>query len=132
MTPLYPPMPLGALWPEIILVLAACGVLLLSQARSPRLSAGVNWLALWSIVIAAVVVWLAPQLLRSPAEVVTGGGLVFDTLAGFVRISTLVLGLLLVFFVVRTTAPLRRIVTPVMVLVLALVLPLQRIMRERP
>jgi len=34
--------------------------------------------------------------------------------------ASVVLGLLLVFFVVRTTAPLRRIVTPVMVLVLTL------------
>ena len=80
---------ISLLWPEIILLSAACGLLLLGQAAANGLRRSVPMVALLAIIAALAIVrfW--------PPDATAGGGLAFDSLAQFVRLSTLVLGLVL-------------------------------------
>lgn len=81
---------ISLLWPEIILLSAACGLLLLGQAAANGLRRSVPMVALLAIIAALAIVrfW--------PPDATAGGGLAFDSLAQFVRLSTLVLGLVLI------------------------------------
>jgi NADH-quinone oxidoreductase subunit N len=85
-----PPIPLSALWPELLLLIAGCAVLLLGQARE-SLRRLAPWTALAALALATVLVVVGG---RSPDEA-RGSGLTFGTLAYFVRLSALELGILL-------------------------------------
>ncbi len=94
MEPLYNSIRLSTLLPEIILVVAGCAVLLVSQAQRDALRRAANWVALLAILVAALLIWAAPSVVGSTG-ITTGSGLVYDPLAGYVRISTLILGFLI-------------------------------------
>jgi NADH-quinone oxidoreductase subunit N len=86
----------GSLLPELVLTVAACAVLLVAQAARESVRRVTPWVTLVGIVVAIVVLkggqfWGTP-----PAEITISGGLAFDNLAGFVRISALILGVLIV------------------------------------
>jgi NADH-quinone oxidoreductase subunit N len=92
-----PRLPIAALAPEIVLLVAGCLILLLGQSQRPRRRRLMPWIALAALVLDIVIlllgVWLAarwPTL--SFAE---GNGLRFGSIARFVRLSTLELGVLL-------------------------------------
>lgn len=92
---LAPPISLSAILPELILLVAGCAVLLLGQARSDGWRRLMPWTALAALVAALAVVvartrgdaWDTAGLIRS--------GLEYASLALFVRISALELGILI-------------------------------------
>lgn len=79
---------INALWPEILLAAAGCGVLLLALIRKASLSRLVPGVTLVAILAAFAV------LKFGGVSSGVGSGLVFDRTAEFVRIAALVLGLL--------------------------------------
>lgn len=94
---LAPPIPFGALAPEILLAVAACVVLVLGQSRRE----GVRRTLVPALTLAAVglgiVVLRGPELLGWWSLADSGGsGLYYDQLAQFVRVSALILGFIIV------------------------------------
>jgi NADH-quinone oxidoreductase subunit N len=96
MTP-HAPLPIAALLPELILLIAGCTVLLLGQAASNarrRLSPLVALLALvLAILLVFVEPWLASRL--GLGSDLAGNGLFYGSLARFTRLSALELGVVL-------------------------------------
>ena len=87
----YSPLDLMNLLPEVVLVVAGCAVLLMSQAGAETVRRAAPWVALWSIIVAAGIVVFGGGDRGS-----IGGGLDHDDLANYVRISTLILGFMFV------------------------------------
>lgn len=89
------PIALSALLPEIVLAVAGCAVLFVAQAQREATRRATPWVVLAGLLLALVILrpvgWLGATL---PGGAV-GGGLFFDNLADFVRISTLILGVLI-------------------------------------
>jgi NADH-quinone oxidoreductase subunit N len=87
------PIRIAALWPEIVLLIGACTVLLVGQARREARQALTTWAALGTLVVAIVVV-----LTQRGGDLTTafGSGLRFDALANFVRVVALGIGVPLV------------------------------------
>lgn len=90
--PLYPPISLLPILPELVLAVAACIVLVVSQSRRAAIKGLAPWVSLTSIVIALMAVWYGARVAASSWEPVAGSGLVFDSLAAFVRLSSLIVG----------------------------------------
>jgi NADH-quinone oxidoreductase subunit N len=90
-----PAFSLGTLLPEIILAVAACAVLLLGQGRRDSVRRAATWVTLAGIVVAILVLRTGNLWSTLAEETIIGGGLAFDNLGGFVRISALVLGILI-------------------------------------
>lgn len=88
---MYPLIPLGAILPEIILLIGGCLVLLLGQAGGERIRRSTPAVALGSLVVAILAMVLRP----APEAIELGSGLVYDGLAAFARNSTLVLGVVI-------------------------------------
>lgn len=86
---LRPAIPFAVLWPEIILMIAGCVILMLGQSRREELRRLGPWLGLFALVTAIAIVMLWPH------DAAVGSGLLFDSLARFVRIAALELGILL-------------------------------------
>jgi NADH-quinone oxidoreductase subunit N len=84
-----PPIPVSALWPELILLIGGCAVLLLGQAGAAMRRNGVPALTLATLALALVTVYFGSQ------TGATGNGLVYGPLAQFVRLSALELGILM-------------------------------------
>lgn len=85
--------PLAALWPELILLIGGCVVLLLGQVRRETWRPTAPWLTLATLVVAlGAVIWRWRWGDAGEAE---GNGLYYYTLAPFVRIAALELGVLL-------------------------------------
>ena len=82
--------PISALLPEILLVAAGCGVLLLSLSKRGHVSRLAPWVTLGAILAAFLVVKFA-----APVQVVFGSGMALDRVAEFVRTAALILGLLI-------------------------------------
>ena len=93
MSPFSPPISISAVWPEIIVLLAGCAVLLVGQARRHAVRAAVPWVALGALVAALVVVrW--PAFMNQTIPYALGSGLEYAGLADFVRVSALIFGVL--------------------------------------
>ncbi|MBK9119459.1 MAG: NADH-quinone oxidoreductase subunit N [Phycisphaerales bacterium] len=90
---LTPPISLLTLLPEIVLLVAACGVLIIGQERRAGLRQLAPWAALGALIAALVLVLRG---VGEPAAGVAASGLYFGGLARFVRVSALELGILLV------------------------------------
>lgn len=91
-----PPIPLSALLPELVLLVAGCVVLVLGQARRESWRLATPWATLAGLVIALGLVligpgWVEPGL----GSRRVGSGLDCGSLAAFVRLSALQLGILL-------------------------------------
>lgn len=84
-----------ALLPEFVLTVAGCAVLLVGQAARDAVRRAVPMVALIGMVVAILVLHTGRYWGMSPAGDEISGGLVFDNLAGFVRISALILGVLI-------------------------------------
>lgn len=86
-----------ALLPEIILLLAGCAVLLIGQAKQESSRRLAPWVALLSLVVAFVAALVGPKVteLWFAAANTAGSGLACGSLAQFVRISALEIGILL-------------------------------------
>lgn len=87
-----------SLLPELTLLLTACAVLLLAQSPRRMLSQAVPWVTLAAISFAIILLELiVPQIVKSAAldEAAIGVGLRLDSLARFVRLSALILGVLI-------------------------------------
>ncbi|MCK4340993.1 MAG: NADH-quinone oxidoreductase subunit N [Phycisphaerae bacterium] len=81
----------SALWPEIILLIAGCAVLLLGQARSEAWRRLMPWLTLAALAAAICIVVLKRHFGEFAFE--EGNGLSYGSLAVFVRIAALGLGI---------------------------------------
>lgn len=92
---IYAPVSLWTVLPEALLLLSGCAVLLLGLAGDRRLRDSVPWVTLLTLALAAVLLKVQ-EFNPGDAQSLVGGGLVFDRLAGYVRISALILGILLV------------------------------------
>jgi NADH-quinone oxidoreductase subunit N len=86
--PLAPPIPWSALLPETVLLVAGCAVLLLGQSTRRTWA---PWVTLGSLVVAVVLAWIGGQRGSEP----TGSGLAYGSLAAFVRLAALELGIVL-------------------------------------
>jgi NADH-quinone oxidoreductase subunit N len=91
------PLPIAALLPEIILLVAGCTVLLLGQSQHDRRRRAMPWVALIALVLDLALVLLGARMAeRWPAlRDAHGNGLTYGSLALFVRLSALELGILL-------------------------------------
>jgi NADH-quinone oxidoreductase subunit N len=96
MTP-QAPLPIAALLPEIILVIAGCAVLLLGQSQRDHRRRLAPWVTLGALGLDLVVVLVGARWAdRWPTlRLAAGNGLAYGSLALFVRLSGLELGLLL-------------------------------------
>lgn len=86
-----PPISLVAILPELIVVFAAAAVLLAGQSHRASVRNSMPWLGLVGLVAALVCL----RLFAVSGEVAVGSGLRFDSFADFVRISTLILGVII-------------------------------------
>jgi len=86
--PLAPPIPWSALVPETVLLVAGCVVLLLGQSSRRALA---PWVTLVSLVAAVALAWVAGNRGSEAA----GSGLAYGSLAAFVRLAALELGIVL-------------------------------------
>jgi len=86
----------AALLPEFVLTIAGCAVLLFGQAARQMLRRAVPAVALIGMVVAILVLHTGRFWGMSPPADDVSGGLVFDNLAGFVRITALIIGILIV------------------------------------
>lgn len=86
---------ISTLLPELILLIGGCIVLLGTPLRRERAGGHLPWVTLLSLVAALVVAWFQGQ--RTALEVPTdqGSGLYYHSLAAFVRIAALELGILI-------------------------------------
>ena len=91
-----PAIGLSSLWPEFILAAVACAVLLLGQAGRETVRRWAPAVSLAGIIAAIIVLRLTQGSAADAAEAGIRGGLYFDALAGYVRISALILGVLIV------------------------------------
>lgn len=85
-----------SLVPELILAAVGCVVLLMTQAKSGSVRRAVPGITLSGIVLAILILRFGHLLGISVGADSINGGLVFDGLAGFVRVSALILGVLIV------------------------------------
>lgn len=92
---LAPPISLLAVLPELLMLTAVCAVLLIGQIRRPGVAAALPWLSLLGVVATLLLV-RGPTLFGydTPA-VMAGSGLDIGPLAEFVRVSTLIVGVLI-------------------------------------
>jgi len=88
------PIAFPALVPEVILATGGCVVLILGQAAAASVRRSVQWLSLLTIVLAIFA--LRSSAGWGGADAVGGSGLEIDRLANFVRIGTLIVGVLIV------------------------------------
>lgn len=89
---LVPPIPMLAMLPELTLMAAGCAVLLVGHMRSaPRIAPA---LAIGALIVALLTL-RGPEMLGRPFEIVSGSLLLLDSFAGFVRVSTLIVGILI-------------------------------------
>ena len=91
-----PAISLTPLWPEMILVAVACAVLLLGQAGRGTIRRSVPLVSLLGVIAAILVLRLGQTGAADAIESGVRGGLYFDALAGYVRITALILGVLIV------------------------------------
>lgn len=84
---------LSTLWPEIVLLVTGCVVLLLGQG--PRGRRAAPWITLAGLVAAIGVVLMQQPPADETPRTIAGSGLFYHTLATFVRIAALELGILL-------------------------------------
>ena len=91
------PLPIAALLPEIVLLVAGCLVLLLGQSRHDRRRRLMPWIALAALVLDLAIVLLGARLAeRWPAlGTAQGNGFTYGSLTLFTRLSALELGVLL-------------------------------------
>jgi len=99
----YPALQFSAVLPEIVLIVGGCAALVLGQsgARGRSVSA---WTSLGAVVFALLLVKL-PALMGSVGVAEIGGGLLHDSVAEFVRVSGLIVGILLVLAAWHQPAP---------------------------
>ncbi|RMF81960.1 MAG: hypothetical protein D6744_06550, partial [Planctomycetota bacterium] len=94
MESIAPPVSIVSLLPELIIVAAGCAALLLGQAKARGALAAIPWVGLLGMVAAGLVVKFNPPEANF-GQVEIFGGLSFDYLADFVRLSTLIMGIVL-------------------------------------
>ncbi len=85
---MMPAIPISALGPELMLLAGGCVVLMLGQAARAGWRGLSPWVALIALTGAIGLVWVRPT------EMLVGSGLAYGSLAVFVRISALELGIL--------------------------------------
>ena len=91
-----PPVSIVSLLPELIIVTAGCVALLLGQAKGRASLAAIPWVGLVGMVAAGLIIKFNPPTVSVGAGAVEIlGGLSFDYLADFVRLSALILGIVL-------------------------------------
>ncbi len=93
---------LVALLPELLLMSGACAVLLLAQSVRAAVVRSVPWVALATVAAAVLLLEIVlPMIMRAAQldEASIGVGLQLDSLARFVRLSALILGVLIVLAV---------------------------------
>lgn len=88
----YPLVSYAALLPEILLLAAGCIVLLFPTATSNERSPRAAWLTLLSLIGAILLLEFSPQM---GISLDGGSGLEFGRLSFFVRLSTLIVGVIL-------------------------------------
>jgi len=91
-----PTLSIVALAPELVLTAAGCAVLIAAQAARETVRRAIPALTLAGIVLALLVLKALETWGPAPADSFIRGGLAFDPLAGFVRVSALILGVLIV------------------------------------
>lgn len=92
MLALVPPISISAVLPELVLMVAGCAALLVGQLRNARNIA--PGLAVGALVLALLIL-RGPEMLGGQFHATEGSLLQLNSFAGFVRVSTLIVGILI-------------------------------------
>ena len=92
---------LAMIWPEMILLLGACGCLALGLSSSAPARRATGWLAGAALVLAGIFTWISPVGLSSEA-------MLPEAMTRFVKLAIVVLGLLLLMVTAGTPGRLRQ------------------------